>query len=57
MRFIPFDQSGTITIQKYGIFPLCNTDKSHNKSNSDLGVEAELLSTIPQTQQESKRSA
>jgi hypothetical protein len=33
------------------------TDKSQNKSNSDLGVDAEVLSTITQTQQENKRSA
>jgi hypothetical protein len=33
---------------------LMKTDKLHNKSNSDLGVGAKLLSTITQTQQESK---
>jgi hypothetical protein len=34
-----------------------NNDKLHIKSSSDLGVDAELLSTITRTQQESKRSA
>jgi hypothetical protein len=32
-------------------------DKLHNKSNSDNGIDAEVLSTIKQTQQENKRSA
>jgi hypothetical protein len=53
-QFIQAVKSNTCFIV-YDSNSIC--DKLHNTSNSDLGVDAELLSTITQTQHESKRSA
>jgi hypothetical protein len=53
-----FNQSQQISFISREIFNSLNQDdKLHNNSNSDLGVDAELLSTITQTQQENKHSA